>query len=263
MKAVVSILVLILAGEVAAAERQALAVMAIEGNGISAEEAATLSEVLTTELTALGRFQVISARDIEAMLKNEANKQALGCNDTSCFAEIGGALGADTLLQPQVSKLAGIYVVNIKLIDVKRGKIVRRVYERVDGDLEDVLEAIRYSLSALTDPEGGEGVVRGRPAVSTAPLVLGSASLVALGVGVGFGLKAKSHYQHATDPSYAGGQLEIESGEDAQRFANFGYGAAALTGLASAILYLVWDSSLFDGDGGAPPEQANAMSRGE
>jgi TolB-like protein len=227
------------------AARPAIAVLAVETTGIDAGHVAPLSEVLTTELTALGRFEVISARDIQAMLEHEANKQAMGCNDAACFAEIGGALGADNLLIPQVSRLEDTFVVNIKLIDVKQARILRRVSERVDDDFDDVLEAIRYSIGALMDPDAGEGIVRGRPLVSTVPLVLGGVSVAALATGIAFGLKANTHYTHATDPTYAGGQLEVDDGKDAQLIANISFATSAAAAIVGTLLFLLWDTELF------------------
>ena len=57
-------------------EKTTIAVMAVDAAGINEEHVGPLSEVLTTELTALGRFEVISARDIQAMLAHEAGRHA-------------------------------------------------------------------------------------------------------------------------------------------------------------------------------------------
>jgi TolB-like protein len=241
------------AGALAGSARPKVAVMSIEASGIPAQDVSTLAEVLSTELSAIGRYEVISSRDIESMLAHEGNRQALGCDTAGCFAEIGGALGADYLIAPQLSRLGELYVVNIKLIDVKRGKALRRVSERVDGDLDDVLEAIRFSIAALTDPNAGEGVVRGRPFISTGPLLAAGAAVAGLGVGIGFGLKARSHYDHATDPSYSGGQYEVEKGESAQLIANVGFGAAALAGMTATLLFVLWDTDLFAGTATVTP----------
>lgn len=221
-----------------------IAVMTLEGQGLSAEQISTLSEALTTELSSLDRYQVISTRDVLAMLENETNKQQLGCDDTSCFAELGGALGADFLLVPQVGRLDDSYVLNLKLIDVRQSQTLRRVSEHITGDLDDVLEAIRFSVRAITDPSAGQGIVRGRPLISPAPVVLGSASVVALCTGAFFGLRAKSSYAHATDPSYAGGQREVSRGENAQTIANVAFIGSAASALAAAILYLWWDTDV-------------------
>ncbi len=54
--------------ETAAAARDKVAVFDIQTIGVDASLAPTLTEVLTAEVDALGRFDVVAGRDIGAML---------------------------------------------------------------------------------------------------------------------------------------------------------------------------------------------------
>ena len=63
------------------------------------EEAVALGEALTQELSRRGFFEVISAGDIRALLGVERQRALLGCSDSSCTAELSGALGARFVLQ--------------------------------------------------------------------------------------------------------------------------------------------------------------------
>ena len=47
------------------------------------------------EIDSLGRYEVIGANDIKAMLGYEGLKSSMGCTDVACVAEVGGVVGRD------------------------------------------------------------------------------------------------------------------------------------------------------------------------
>ena len=70
--------------------------------GLSENAARNLTQVLSVELKRIQGASVIGKEDIAAMLDLEGQKQVLGCDsNTSCLAEIGGALGVDKLVVGQ------------------------------------------------------------------------------------------------------------------------------------------------------------------
>jgi hypothetical protein len=69
-----------------------------------------------------GEFRVIGKSDVDAVLGFEKQTDLLGCTDTSCFAELGGASGVDMLVDVQVGESGASWAVTMKLIDVKQGE---------------------------------------------------------------------------------------------------------------------------------------------
>ena len=67
----------------------------LEAKGVEKSTAETLTDIVTVSLKKLGGvFDVISRSDIQQMLNFEESKQLVGCtSNSSCLAEIGGALG--------------------------------------------------------------------------------------------------------------------------------------------------------------------------
>ncbi|MEE8408249.1 MAG: hypothetical protein V3T05_01465, partial [Myxococcota bacterium] len=55
----------------------------------------TAIDALATAVAANARFEVVSKTELEAMISAEAVKDALGCDDVSCLAEIGAAAGVE------------------------------------------------------------------------------------------------------------------------------------------------------------------------
>src|SRR3974377_675727 len=81
-------------------------ILNISASGVSSELTATLSEVLVSAVREemRGKATVIGQREITAMISLERQRDLLGCSDTACLAEIGGALGADQLVTASLGK---------------------------------------------------------------------------------------------------------------------------------------------------------------
>ena len=94
------------------------AVFDLSTAGLSEDAARNLTQVLSVELKRIQGASVIGKEDIAAMLNLEGQKQVLGCDsDTSCLAEIGGALGVDKLVVGQVGKLADNFIISLALCE--------------------------------------------------------------------------------------------------------------------------------------------------
>src|SRR3954469_24747603 len=95
---------LLLLALLSAASPRKVAVMGIQiKGGVERGEADMFGEFLQNELRTRGQ-SVIGKSDIEALLGLERMKDAVGCTDTSCLAEIGGALGVDEMVTGAVAK---------------------------------------------------------------------------------------------------------------------------------------------------------------
>jgi hypothetical protein len=133
----------------ALAAKPKLAVLDVSASGIEPSFVPLLTEVLTVEVDNLGRYQVMSGSDVRALIGFEKQRDLLGCTEASCLAEIGGALGVDAILVGNIGRLGATYVVNIKLIDIRKAATLGRVYESVQGEIDVLLATIRTSVHKL------------------------------------------------------------------------------------------------------------------
>lgn len=130
---------------------------------IPPELARTLGDVAAQEAARLGSFQVISQRDVVAQLGHEQTKQLLGCDDSSCYAELSGALNTDLLISGSVSLVESTYLFTMSLIDVRQSRPVRRASETLPRATQaELLDASkRLAHEALTGNKlDTTGVVR-------------------------------------------------------------------------------------------------------
>ena len=235
-----------------------VAVLDVQLTNLKEDLVPILTEVLTSEVDDSGQFDaVISGRDVAAMLGFEAQKQMVGCTDAACLAEIGGALGVDRILAGHVGNLGGTFVVTIKLINIVEANTERRVYRKVKGGVETLLDMIPKLLREMLprpdrpgEDRHGHGSVStttesGGGGIGAAPVVLWVVGAAAIGAGVGFGLIAQGHADNASNTGFVGGQNEVGAGQTSQIIANVGYGVGAAAVVSG---FLVWLLSGDDGD---------------
>jgi hypothetical protein len=122
-------------------------------NGITEDVADLLTVTLTTKVKAQGRFkQVIGAKEVEALLGFEQQKQLLACEDTSCMAQIAGGLGARYVVSSTAGRLGAKYVFHLALLDTQQSVAVGAVSETLSGPDESILaQALDSLVPALLD----------------------------------------------------------------------------------------------------------------
>ena len=190
---------------------------------------------------------MISGRDIAAMLGFERQKQMVGCSDQSCLAEIGGALGVDRLIVSQAGKLGDTFIVTLKMINIDGATTERRVYKTIKGgDVDRLIDTVAQSVAELIPGAAAPTTVTQPTApptdsggVGVAPIVLWAIGGVGLGAGVGFGLKAQSHANHANDAELVGAQREIGPGKSSMLLSNVSYGLGAASAAVGVLIWLL------------------------
>ncbi|MDE0882759.1 MAG: hypothetical protein OSB21_09205 [Myxococcota bacterium] len=141
--------------------RPGVAVLDLEViEGVSAGVGKMLNQVMMQRLTASKRFSsLLGMGDIREMLDMEAQKAALGCEQESCLAEIGGALGVPLLVVPSLGKLADVYLLTLKINDVENATVSVRLSRELNGEGE-LLEAMKAMVDEALfrhfDPAGFE-----------------------------------------------------------------------------------------------------------
>src|SRR5262249_52636242 len=100
-----------------------VAILELAGEPSTASLRSTIVDRLASEISRRPNLKAITKNDIQALLGLERMKDALGCGDVSCLAEIGGALGADRLMSGTLSASqqhgADFFSLTIQLIDPK------------------------------------------------------------------------------------------------------------------------------------------------
>jgi TolB-like protein len=131
-------------------KQASIAVFDLVASGVPAETATNLTQILAVEVKKVPGTKVIARDDIRAVLNLEAQKQLLGCSDsTACLAEIGGALGVDYLLSGVVGRIADTHVISLRLIDPSTLDVKSRISDSFVGPEDQLVGAIRLAVGSL------------------------------------------------------------------------------------------------------------------
>lgn len=134
--------VALVAAEARPAPPQKVAVWTIQAaQGVTPGAALVLEDLVATELARTGRFQVVGRSDLLALLGLEKQRQALGCAESACLAELGGAVGADLVLSGQAGQLGSQYRLSLVLVDARKAVAEARA-ARFTAATEDALAAV-------------------------------------------------------------------------------------------------------------------------
>ncbi|MBI1945246.1 MAG: hypothetical protein HYS27_06095 [Deltaproteobacteria bacterium] len=124
-------------------------VLVPKGETVPVEVRHAIASTLTVELGKTGRFTALSSSELSQLTELEADKQATGCDTSSCLGEIAGALGARFVVFGDATQLGALLVVNLSLFDVERAASVQRTSFEV-RDQADIPARARAAASALT-----------------------------------------------------------------------------------------------------------------
>lgn len=121
------------------ADTPKLAVKSFAAQGISDHEAATLSEVLRTELMHLDTFSVMERSQMDEILREQAFQQSGACNEKECLVQMGQMLGIEQIVAGTIGKVGHAYSITARIISVESGEILHSVSHHYTGPIEDLL----------------------------------------------------------------------------------------------------------------------------
>jgi TolB-like protein len=121
----------------------------VDVTGQDAAKARLLTQVVVSEVSGLNRFSVIDSAGIAQVIGLERQKKLLGCADSGCLAEIGGALGANYLLTGTLGRLGKQYRIDLKLLDALKGTTLASVGQFIDSGDEALGTTAAQMVRAL------------------------------------------------------------------------------------------------------------------
>jgi len=138
---------------------QSLAVLDLEGRGISNYEAASLTDRLRSELVNTGRVTIVERGRMEQIL-TEQNFQLTGCTSDECAVEVGQLLGVTTMVAGSVGKVGSTFSLDIRTIDVATGEITRSIMRDYRGEIDGLLREMGHLARTLAQVSGQELVAQ-------------------------------------------------------------------------------------------------------
>ncbi|HUI93382.1 MAG TPA: CsgG/HfaB family protein [Chitinivibrionales bacterium] len=122
-------------------------------SGVTAGEIEVITDRLRGELFNTGKVNVMERDQMQEILKEQGFQQSGACTNEECMVQIGQLLGVEQLVTGSLGKVGSMFLVNLRIIDVKTAKITKVVSEDIKGDIEEVvgrLPGIAAQLVGLT-----------------------------------------------------------------------------------------------------------------
>jgi len=93
---------------------------------------------------------------MDRILLEQGFQQSGVCNNSECAVHVGQLVGVDQIIGGTIGKLASIWVITLRRIDVEKGTILKMSEEKFKGELEDLLlvglpSAVAKLMSDKTD----------------------------------------------------------------------------------------------------------------
>lgn len=159
----------------AATSASRVLVLDFRNDGAREDLVRTVRDTLVVHLAQQPSLTVLSSDDLRRVADLEAQKQAVGCDEQSCLAELAGAVGAELVVFGNVAQLGALTQINISVLDVVHASVRGRRSVEVA-----TLDAVPAQVRAAADALFG---LQQQPAPADGPPLL----LVG-GIGVGVGV---------------------------------------------------------------------------
>lgn len=130
------VLILILSFTIESVER--IACLDFKPENISVEIISDILDILREELKK--NYNVMSKIDMEKMLNESGYKK--DCFSTECFIQAGNILNVDKIFTGNLSKVANIVVIEIRVVDIKYKKIAL-IKSKKCNNIQEVMEFAR------------------------------------------------------------------------------------------------------------------------
>jgi hypothetical protein len=184
---------------------------------------------------------VLTRSDVQQAIDLEMQKQAAGCDDDSCLAEIAGALGARFVIFGSAGSLGKLRLVNLSVYDsVKATSVARKDVQAdslealpplINTAVEELFQGIAPAKAEIVAAKKAETPAvlvedgpRGSDRKLLSPMFIGGGMTAAIGVGgaVLFGYLARTSDRALSEPQH----------DTIKRETDFAFGAAWLTAMA-------------------------------
>ncbi|MCU0607525.1 MAG: CsgG/HfaB family protein [Candidatus Edwardsbacteria bacterium] len=132
-----------------AAKRATVAILDLEPKGVPENEVSALSDRLRTELFQTDAFDVMERGKMQEILREQGFQQSGACNSDACAVEVGQMIGVEKMIAGSLGKVGRTYTVNLRMINVKTGRMERSVTKDYEGDIDKLLTNVMKTVAQV------------------------------------------------------------------------------------------------------------------
>ena len=147
-----------------AQSKKTVAILSLNSVGISESEAKIITDRLRTELFKTSSFNVLEREKMREILI-EQGFQLSGCTSDECIIEAGKLIGVQNMVAGYIGKIGNIITLNVRIIDVESGQIIKTATEDCACSIDRVLtQSVKHIAIELSNRELENSKKASRPA---------------------------------------------------------------------------------------------------
>ena len=128
--------------------------------GVEDKEVTSLSGIISREVARQSGLNVISEADIATIIRGNETRQRCDLDDSTCYTEIGAALGVPEAVSGDLSHFGNTWVLNIRRINIRTAEVTARVSRQFQGEIEKVIRLLPGSVAELFGVKSTEDMDR-------------------------------------------------------------------------------------------------------
>jgi TolB-like protein len=132
--------------------RKTVAVLNFENaGGVEKNEVSILTDRFSSSLFNTSIYKVLEREKMNEVLKAQDFNMSDACTTTECVMQVGQLLGVEFMVAGKVGKFGQVYTIDIRMIDVSTGELLKTVSENYDGKKEGLLGLIASMASTIAN----------------------------------------------------------------------------------------------------------------
>jgi TolB-like protein len=154
VRCLVVLIAFVLAHSASAAELPTIVVAPLR----AIEAAGSASQIISEQIRAFvgrsGKYTLVSPEEMNALDAELERQLSGGCDEASCVAQLGGALGAEFLLTGSLGLIGKTYVLNLKLIDIETASAKANAKPIMASSLDEIVRRVDEATADLLGTAG-------------------------------------------------------------------------------------------------------------
>ena len=132
-------------------KQPSIAILSVKSSDTKKENLEHISNTVAHEFEKSTNATVLFLDDIKKLLHAEGGDRLLDCFTDSCISRIGARAGVDIVIVGNLGKLGSTHILDLKMVDVLRDKMLKRTSVKVKEDLGLILNEIPGAINNLVD----------------------------------------------------------------------------------------------------------------
>jgi len=134
-----------------AADALSVLVVPLEAERVDPGLARTVDDLISADLRTRANLRVTTLAEVNQLVLAEMRRDAVGCDDVSCSAEIAGAVGSDRILSGRIGRLGSSLVLTLRWLDAVYSKPLAQATEDAGGDEGRLPNAVKRAIARVLD----------------------------------------------------------------------------------------------------------------